>query len=86
MKFEWDENNLHKLNVINADRGISRKEIESVFNDLYRIERPNKSAIEERFETIGMSNQNRIIIVIFTKRNEKIRYVTAWQGSTKRKR
>jgi len=84
MQFEWDAGNLHKLHVVNGERGIDKDEIESVFEDPYRIERLNKSEIEQRFETIGLSNQNRIIIVIiFTRRNGKIRYVTAWAQSGK---
>ena len=83
MEFEWDTANEHKLNVINGHRGIGKDEIESVFDDPFRIERPNKSEIEDRFETIGLSNHNRIIIVIFTKRNGKIRYVTAWEQSSR---
>jgi uncharacterized protein len=83
MEFEWDTANLHKLNVINKLRGISKDEIESIFNDPFRIERPNKSTKEERIETIGLSNHNRLLIVIFTKRNGKIRYVTAWEQSRK---
>ena len=79
MQFDWDTANLHKLNIVNAERGIAKDEIESVFEDPFRVERLNKSETETRFETIGLSNQNRLIIVIFTKRNGKIRYVTAWQ-------
>jgi uncharacterized protein len=81
MEFDWDEANLNKLNVINANRGIDRNEIESVFDDPFHIVRPNKYEGEKRFEAIGLSNRNRLVIVIFTIRNEKIRYVTAWQQS-----
>ena len=59
--------------------GIDRDEIESVFADPNHIERPNKHLGEQRFEAIGLSNRNRLVIVIFTKRNGKTRYVTAWQ-------
>ena len=81
MEFAWDEANLHKLIVTNASRGINKDEIESVFGDPDHITRPNKYSGEERFEAIGLSNRNRLVFVIFTKRNEKIRYVTAWQQS-----
>jgi len=82
MEFDWDTGNLYKLMVINAYRGIGKEEIESVFDDPGRTESKNKYPKEERFETIGLSNQNRIILVIFTKRNGKIRYITAWQQSS----
>ena len=81
MEFDWDEANLHKLIIINAKRSIDKDEVESVFADPNHIERPNKHEGEERFEAIGLSNRNRLVFVIFTKRNEKIRYVTAWQQS-----
>ncbi len=81
MEFDWDEANIHKLTIVNAKRGIDKGEVESVFTDPDHIERPNKHPGEERFEAIGLSNRNRLVFVIFTKRNGKIRYVTAWQQS-----
>jgi uncharacterized DUF497 family protein len=81
MEFDWDEGNLHKLNIINAERGITRAEIESVFLDPNRVECKSKHQEEERFETVGLSNRNRLIFVVYTKRGNKIRYVTAWKQS-----
>jgi len=83
-EFDWDENNLHKLNVINAKRGISREELESVFDDPDITVQENKYlGGEKRYQTYGLSNQGRLIFVIFAHRDNKIRYVTAWQVASK---
>ena len=83
-EFDWDRSNLHKLNITNAKRGISREELESVFDDPDIIVQVNKFAGgEKRYQTFGLSNQGRLIFVIFALRDNKIRYVTAWQIASK---
>jgi len=62
----------------NADRGISLEEVESIFKDERRKYIPAKRKISEsRYICIGLSNQYRLITVIFTFRNGKIRPITA---------
>ena len=83
-EFDWDEANLRKLKVINAKRGISQEELESVFENPDIIIQENKYRGEEkRYQTYGLSNQARLLFVIFAIRDNKIRYVTAWQVASK---
>ena len=84
--FDWDEANLRKLHLANAHRGIDKDEVESVFDDPSKKIADNKYTGEEkRYEIIGLSNKKRLLTVIFAIRNNKIRYVTAWQTSSKGK-
>jgi uncharacterized DUF497 family protein len=74
--FEWDEekerSNLRKHKV-------DFDEAESVFSDLFSItiSDPTHSTEESRFIDIGISSSNRVLVVIYTERNEKIRIISA---------
>lgn len=75
MEFEWDKWNLNK----NWEKhGVSNEEIESAFTDPAKVQRPDPfhSAAEERFILIGNSNQSRLLFVIYTIRNFKIRVIS----------
>jgi uncharacterized DUF497 family protein len=73
--FEWDENkersNLRKHN-------ISFAEGESVFFDTFSITipDPDHSFEENRFIDIGVSDKNRILVVVYTEREERIRIIS----------
>ncbi len=87
IEFDWDDGNLRKLNVTNANRKISKEEFESVFDDPEIIIQENKyKGGEKRYQAYGLSNQGRLIFVIFALRDNKIRYVTAWQVASKRRK
>lgn len=74
--FEWDErkekSNLHK-------HRIDFKEAVSVFSDILSItiNDPDHSIEEDRFIDIGMSNKNRVLVVVYTERQDKIRIISA---------
>jgi len=75
LKFEWDENK----NVKNIKKHkVSFEEATMVFSDLRRYEIFDKkhSLIEKRWIVIGLAGI-KILRVIFTERNEKIRIITA---------
>ncbi len=73
--FEWDEekaqSNLRKHRV-------SFDEAESVFYDPQSITigDPDHSEDEFRFIDLGMSNQNRVLVVVYTERKDRIRIVS----------
>jgi uncharacterized DUF497 family protein len=73
--FEWDENK-EKSNF--RKHGISFTEGESVFYDLYSltIPDPDHSIEEHRFIDIGTSNKNRVLIVVYTERKDRIRIIS----------
>ena len=72
MKFEWDEDK-NEANL--AKHGIDFDEASEVFYEPLVVRRSNRNN-EERWIAIGRSN-DRIISVIFTRRNELIRIISA---------
>ncbi len=74
--FEWDEVKALK-NLIK--HGISFDEAKDVFNDFsaYIFDDVKHSDIEKREQIIGYSSKNRLLIVCFTFRNDKIRLINA---------
>lgn len=73
--FEWDTGN--RLEV--ADHGVTEVECEQVFADPNRVARRAASDRgESRAGIIGTTEAGRLLVVIFTRRDERIRVVTAW--------
>ena len=75
-EFEWDtekaESNLQK-------HGVSFEEAATVFFDplSLTIPDPSHSAEENRFVTIGLSNQQHHIVVVHSERDDRIRIISA---------
>lgn len=82
--FEWDrtkaERNLRK-------HGVSFEEAATVFGDpLSRtIEDPLHSASEDRFVTVGESFRQRVLVVVHTDRDDRIRIISS-RVATQRER
>lgn len=80
LTFEWDkekaENNLIK-------HGISFEESKSVFYDNYSkmFHDTIHSQSEDRFVLIGYSQNNRLLFVSYTERNDTIRIISARKAS-----
>ncbi|MDO8733807.1 MAG: BrnT family toxin [Elusimicrobiota bacterium] len=76
-EFEWDEKNKDK----NWEKHkVKYTEIEDVFFNSPIIADVDKSKIlynEERKIAYGLTNDNRLLFVIFTIRNKKIRVISA---------
>ena len=74
LKFEWDENK-SKLNL--KKHGIDFTEGKTVFNDSFSItiDDPDHSDLEARYVDIGISFKERILVVWYTERDEKIRLI-----------
>jgi len=73
--FEWDEGNIGK----NKKHNVEDKEAEEVFFDKHRyiFKDVVHSQQEERFRIIGRTKKGRLLFVVFTKRDEKIRIISA---------
>ncbi len=73
--FEWDENK-EKSNLRKHKIGFD--EAESVFADAFSvtIPDPDHSIEENRFIDIGMSEKNRVLVVVYTERGEQIRIIS----------
>lgn len=74
-RFEWDEGNIDKSY---EKHGITPKEAEEVFLDEHiTIEKDIKhDQKEERFIAIGKTFEGKMLFVVFTLRNNKIRVIS----------
>jgi uncharacterized protein len=85
LTFEWDEvkakENLKK-------HGMSFEEGKTIFNDsfLFTFQDIEHSVNEERYINIGLSANVRILIVIHTERQEKIRIVSCRKATARERR
>jgi len=84
--FDWDQWNVQKNEL---KHGVSQLEAESSFFDTrYFLARDEKhsSAKEERFILFGKSLENRVLMIGFTRRNQKVRIITARAASKKERK
>jgi uncharacterized DUF497 family protein len=82
--FEWDP----PKNRSNIEKhGVSFEEASTVFQDTLSltIDDPLHSIDEERLILIGMSQKNRILVVVHTERGDNIRIISA-RKTTKNER
>ena len=85
LKFEWDP---QKAAGNLAKHGVPFEEAATVFGDpLGRITSdPRHSEDEERFVLLGLSEQQRLIAVMFVEREEVIRIISARQAIPRERR
>ena len=76
MEFEW---NPEKAKTSFKKHDVSFEEASTVFNDLNLITFLDKkhSIDEDRYITIGISRQSRLLMVAHTEREDKIRIISA---------
>jgi uncharacterized DUF497 family protein len=76
MNFEWDA---AKAETNRTKHGVSFEEASTVFLDALAltIEDPDRSPTEDRYLTIGMSIQGRILLVWHTDRADAVRIIGA---------
>ncbi|MDJ0591957.1 MAG: BrnT family toxin [Pleurocapsa sp. MO_226.B13] len=83
MRYQWDRNkaatNLNK-------HGIDFADAVSVFSDELAITIFDERFEEERFVTIGTDCFNRILVVVYTLRNDEIRLISARKATRKERR
>ncbi len=75
MEFEWDDGNQTKSLI---KHGTTKEESEQVFINQYilRIDEYHNLG-EVRFKLIGTTDDGKILFVIFTTRQDKIRIISA---------
>ncbi len=80
MKFEW---NTEKAKANLKKHEVSFDEAETVFDDpLFVIfADPDHSFEENRFIIMGVSNQNRLLVVSYTERPPKTRLISAREAT-----
>lgn len=76
LEFEWDAGKAEENRV---KHGVSFDEASSAFADTLSltVPDPDHSIGEERFVLVGMSAQNRLVIVVHTEHSDKIRLISA---------
>lgn len=72
--FEWDES---KANDNKSKHGISFADTFSVFDDPNAVTLEDFRKDEQRYVTIGMDAFGRILVVVYTWRDENIRIISA---------
>ena len=85
MQFEW---NPDKANSNLKKHDVSFNEASTIFNDPLSVTfpDPDHSYGEERYVIIGLSNNNRILIVNHTDRADRIRIISAREATRNEKR
>lgn len=77
MDFDWDAGN---VNHVIAAHGVWPEEVvEAFYNGIVSI----RTAIEQgeqRFRVVGRTNQGRILTIVFNRRDDRIRVVTAFDS------
>jgi uncharacterized DUF497 family protein len=80
MDFEWD---LQKADINSKKHGVSFEEASTVFGDYLSFTYPDSahSIQEERYIIIGLSSQDRILIISHAYHGETIRVISARQAT-----
>ena len=76
IKFEWDP---HKAQRNLRKHGVDCSEASTVFADTLSItiSDPDHSEDEERWVTMGLSNRQRLLVVVHTEEGETSRLISA---------
>jgi uncharacterized DUF497 family protein len=76
LEFEWDADKA-KTNL--KKHGVTFEEASSVFADplALTIPDPQHSVEEDRFVTLGESHRSRLLVVVYTDREDRIRIISA---------
>lgn len=83
LEFDWDKANLDHI----SEHQVSADEVDQIFSDPNRLEAKAYSVREEqRFATLGQTETGRILRVIYTIRNGRIRTITAYRATRKEQR
>ena len=77
LEFEWDE---HKSDQVYEERGFDFGFAAQAFLDPQAIHQPDTRFDygEDRFRLYGRA-QGRLLVVVYTKREGRIRIITAWK-------
>ncbi|MEW6028675.1 MAG: BrnT family toxin [Chloroflexota bacterium] len=85
LRFEWDE---EKADMNFKKHHIRFEEAKSVFGDPFAItiDDPDHSENEERFVDIGTSASGRILTIIYTEREGRIRLISCRKATPNEQR
>jgi uncharacterized DUF497 family protein len=83
MGYEWDPN---KAKLNQRKHGIAFADAVSVFFDDAAITIEDINPEEERFATLGMDALGRILVVVYTWRDDNIRLISARKATEKERK
>lgn len=83
MDFEWDPG---KAEGNRRKHGVDFADAVGVFEDPYALSRPDPFPAEERVATLGRDLLDRLIVVVWTWRGEKIRLISARRATPRERR
>lgn len=75
-EFQWDKGNIEK----NKKHNVEDKEAEEAFLDDGKVilkDELHSTGLEERFIILGKTKRNRLLYVVFTQRDDKLRIISA---------
>ena len=85
MKIIWDSKKA-TANPKNHD-GVTFEEAQPVLLDPFALTREDSDSVDEqRFITLGMGSKGRILVVVYTYREEIIRVISAWKANEPQRR
>jgi len=85
MKVTWDSRKATS-NQKNHD-GVTFEDAQHVLLDPFALTREDSdSEHEQRFVSLGMGGKNRILMVVYTYRDETIRIISAWKANEPQRR
>jgi uncharacterized DUF497 family protein len=83
MGYEWDPDKA-KLNI--RKHGIAFADAVSAFSDDSAITVEDNNPDEERFATLGMDAFGRVLVVVYTWREDNIRMISARKATEKERK
>ena len=80
MRFEWDP---RKAEANLRTHGVSFAEAVTVLEDAFALTQEDPNAVEEqRFVTLGLSDQAKLLVVVYAYvESEIIRVISAWKAN-----
>jgi hypothetical protein len=83
VEFEWD---IQKASSNFKKHGVDFADAATIFEDDSAVTALDDCADEERFVTIGMDSLSRVLIVVYTWRNDRIRIISTRKATSKERR
>lgn len=85
MEIEFDPEKA-RVNPINHE-GVTFEEAQSVLLDPYALTREDPDANgEPRYVSLGMGGRGRILVIVWTVRDDRVRIISAWKASQPQRR
>jgi uncharacterized DUF497 family protein len=83
MRYQWDRD---KALTNRSKHGIDFADAVSVFSDELAITIFDDHPVEERFITMGMDAMGRILVIVYTMRDDEIRLISARKATKNERR